>query len=277
MWITFNFVLALFMRHASLGSADDGVTRVSMSQAARLVLRVAFAAFVVAGACLPALAQETRQGPRQDPPQDVRQDPPQDTRQDQPGQFDFYVLSLSWSPSFCAAAAERSEGRPASTQCGPRPYAFVVHGLWPQYDKGFPEYCEQPAPRLDRGLVATMLDLMPAPPLIFNEWDKHGTCAGLAPRAYFETVRKARAAVKIPPDYLDLKEQLSVAPAAVADAFIKANSGLTQGGIAVACDGKRLTEVRLCLSKDLQFRDCPEIAKRSCGRDQVVMPPVRGG
>jgi ribonuclease T2 len=31
----------------------------------------------------------------------------QDQRQDTPGQFDFYVLSLSWSPSFCAAAAER--------------------------------------------------------------------------------------------------------------------------------------------------------------------------
>ncbi|MFZ2077142.1 MAG: ribonuclease T, partial [Xanthobacteraceae bacterium] len=97
----------------------------------------------------------------------------QDPRQNAPGQFDFYVLSLSWSPSFCAGAAERGAGPAAgNVQCGPRPYSFVVHGLWPQYDRGFPEYCQIPAPRLDRGVVSSMLDLMPAPRLIFNEWDR---------------------------------------------------------------------------------------------------------
>jgi ribonuclease T2 len=201
--------------------------------------------------------------------------PAQDARQDTAGEFDFYVLSLSWSPSFCAAAADRN--RAGGPECGARPYSFVVHGLWPQYDKGFPEYCQQPAPRLYRGIVSSMLDLMPAPHLIFNEWDKHGTCSGLSPRAYFDTVRKARAAVKIPPDYVDLQQPLTVTPGAVTDAFIKANAGLSPGAIAIECDRKRLTEVRLCLSKDLQFHDCAEIAKRSCRRDQLIMPPVRGG
>jgi ribonuclease T2 len=116
----------------------------------------------------------------------------EDARQNGAGQFDFYVLSLSWSPSFCAATAERGSARGPTLQCGARPYSFVVHGLWPQYDKGFPEYCQVPAPRLYRGIVSSMLDLMPAPRLIYNEWDKHGTCSGLAPRAYFDTVRKAR-------------------------------------------------------------------------------------
>ena len=174
-------------------------------------------------------------------------------------------------------------GRP-SLQCGARPYSFVVHGLWPQYDKGFPEYCGTPAPRLSRDIVSSMLDLMPAPHLIYNEWDKHGTCSGLSPHAYFDTVRQARAAVKIPPDYIDLKAPLAVAPGAVADAFIKANAGLSAKAMAVECDHKRLTEVRLCLAKDFsagsataQFHDCPEVVKRSCRRDQVVMPPVRGG
>ena len=105
----------------------------------------------------------------------------QDQRQNEPGQFDFYVLALSWSPSFCEAAAERGGLRNASAQCGARPYSFVVHGLWPQYTKGFPEYCHVPAPRLDRGIVSSMLDLMPAPHLIFNEWDRHGTCSGVSP------------------------------------------------------------------------------------------------
>jgi ribonuclease T2 len=190
------------------------------------------------------------------------------------GQFDFYVLSLSWSPSFCAAAAERGDGRGPTPQCGTRPYSFVVHGLWPQYDKGFPEYCEVPAPRLNRAIVSSMLDLMPAPRLIYNEWDRHGTCSGLA-RAYFDTVRKAREAVKIPPQFSDLHEPLNVTPSAVQEAFIKANPGLSAGSMAVECDKRRLTEVRICLSKDLQFRDCSEIARRSCRGDQLVMPPVR--
>jgi len=201
----------------------------------------------------------------------------QDARQNEPGQFDFYVLSLSWSPSFCAAAAERYNGQPSGMQCGARPYSFVVHGLWPQYEKGFPENCLQPSPRLYHGIVSSMLDLMPAPHLIYNEWDKHGTCSGLSPSAYFATVRKARAAVKIPPEYVDLQQPLNVAPSTVRDAFIKANSGLTPAAIAVDCDTKRLTEIRVCLSKDLTFRDCPEVAKRACRRDQVIMPPVRGG
>jgi ribonuclease T2 len=201
----------------------------------------------------------------------------EDARQNEPGQFDFYVLSLSWSPSFCAAAAERDTGRTGSLQCGARPFSFVVHGLWPQYDKGFPEYCQVPAPRLDRAIVSSMLDLMPAPHLIFNEWDRHGTCSGFSARAYFEVVRKARAVVKIPPQYVDLQEPLNVSPAAVEDAFIKANAGMSESGIAIGCDKKRLTEVRLCLSKDLQFRDCPEIARRSCRRDELIMPPLRGG
>ena len=104
----------------------------------------------------------------------------QDPRQNEPGKFDFYVLALSWSPSYCEAAGER--GTPPQQQCGARPYSFVVHGLWPQYENGFPEFCQNPAPRLDRNIVSSMLDLMPAPRLIFHEWDKHGICSGL-PRA----------------------------------------------------------------------------------------------
>src|SRR5271154_2993219 len=177
--------------------------------------------------------------------------PAQDSRQNAPGEFDFYVLSLSWSPSFCEEASERGNGGRSQAQCGGRPFFFVVHGLWPQYEHGFPEYCEQPSPWLDRNIMTSMLDLMPAPGLIFNEWDKHGTCSGLAPRAYFETIRKARAAVKIPPEYLELSEPKTVAPAEIEDAFVKANPGLGPSAIAVTCDRTRLGEVRICMSKDL--------------------------
>ena len=197
----------------------------------------------------------------------------QDARQNQPGEFDYYVLSLSWSPSFCDAAGDRASRQ---AECGERPYSFVVHGFWPQYEKGFPEYCQVPAPRLDRNIVSSMLDLMPAPRLIFHEWDRHGTCSGLPARAYFETVRKARAIVKIPSEFLDIQSELTVTPDGVEEAFVKANPGLTAAAMAVGCDNKRLREVRICMSRELAFRECTEIERRSCRREKLVMPPVRG-
>jgi ribonuclease T2 len=222
----------------------------------RFVVRAAFAALacvsMLAGACA------------------------QDARQNRPGQFDFYVLSLSWSPSFCEAAGER--GTPPQNQCGARPYSFVVHGLWPQYEKGFPEFCQVPAPRLNRDLMRSMLDLMPAPGLIYNEWDKHGTCSGLAARGYFETVRKARAVVKIPDAYIELKAPLTATPDEIEEAFVAVNPGLARDAIAVTCDNRRLREVRICFGKDLRFRSCPEVDTHgACRLERVIMPPVRGG
>jgi ribonuclease T2 len=197
-------------------------------------------------------------------------------RSHQPGQFDFYVLALSWSPTFCQETAER--GREQREQCGMgRPYAFIVHGLWPQYERGFPRDCQVPAPRLNREIMNSMLDLMPAPRLVYHEWDRHGTCSGLSAQAYFELVRKARGMVKIPDAYNGPQNTLTVSPDEVEEAFANANPGLPRTGIAVTCGGPRLGEVRICMSKDLRFRECPDVDRRACRRDKLVMPPVRGG
>ena len=202
--------------------------------------------------------------------------PAQDRRQNESGKFDFYVLTLSWSPSFCEASAERGNTSAAQReQCGDRPFSFVVHGLWPQYERGFPEFCQNPPPRLNRNIVSSMLDLMPSPRLVFHEWDRHGTCSGLSPNAFFETVRRARAAVKIPEAYLDVQKPLTVNPDEVEDAFVKANPGMTRAGISVACDSRRLNEVRICMSRDLKFHDCADVDRRACRRDKLLMPPVR--
>jgi ribonuclease T2 len=158
----------------------------------------------------------------------------QDRRQNTPGQFDFYVLALSWSPSYCEAA-------------------------------------------LDRAIVGSALELMPSPRLIFHEWDRHGTCSGLSQHAYFEAVRKARAVVKIPADFIELDKPITVKPDDVAEAFVKANPGLARADLAVACDSKRLSEVRVCLNKDFSFRGCPEVARRACKSDSVALPAMRGG
>lgn len=197
-------------------------------------------------------------------------------RPNEPGRFDFYILSLSWSPSFCEASRERNANRAPDQQCGPRPYSFVVHGLWPQYDSGFPSYCQVPAPRLSREIVGSMLELMPSRRLIYHEWDRHGTCSGLPQDAFFENVRKARAVVNIPDRFVAIAAPLTVTPGDVVDAFVAANPGLSRDGVAIACDSRRLNEVRVCLNKDFSFRGCSEVARRSCRRDTIVMPPVRG-
>ena len=195
----------------------------------------------------------------------------------EPGKFDFYVLALSWSPSFCEASRERGRGTPDQTQCGDRPYSFVVHGLWPQHERGYPAFCQVPAPRLPRAIVDSMLDLMPSPRLVFHEWDRHGTCTGQAAQAYFDNVRKARAVVSIPGEYQSIAKALTVTPGEVTEAFISANPGLTRAGMAIACDRRRLNEVRICLNKDFGFRDCAEVAQRSCRSTTLTMPPVRIG
>src|SRR5262245_38762481 len=52
------------------------------------------------------------------------------------GKFDYYVRSLSWSPQHCAEPAGKSD----TMQChSKRHFAFVLHGLWPQFEKGYPQ------------------------------------------------------------------------------------------------------------------------------------------
>jgi ribonuclease T2 len=120
-----------------------------------------------------------------------------------------------------------------------------------------------------------MLDLMPARRLVYHEWDTHGTCSGLGQRAYFELVRRARGAVKIPAQFDNPQQTLEIKPADIVEAFLKANQGLTAADLALDCDRSRLREVHICLTRDLKFRRCGE-EHRVCRAGMVRMPPVRG-
>jgi ribonuclease T2 len=188
--------------------------------------------------------------------------------------FDFYVLSLSWSPSYCEA--EREDANRQQCASG-RPYAFVVHGLWPQYETGYPESCPTDDPTVPDGLLRGLYDLMPSAGLIRYQWKKHGSCTGLSQEDYFAALRAARGAVDVPAGYRRLDDYRTVDPDAVERDFLAANSGLVAEGIAVTCDRRYLREVRICMTKELSFRSCPEVDRRACTLDTAVMPPVRGG
>jgi ribonuclease T2 len=188
--------------------------------------------------------------------------------------FDFYVLSLSWSPSYCEA-----EGQDANRQqCeGGRPYAFVVHGLWPQYERGYPRDCATGEAEVSNGTLRGLYDLMPSAGLIRHQWRKHGSCSGLSQSDYFSVLRKARESVTVPTEFARLEQYRTVAPDDVERSFLQANASLPAAGIAVTCDKRYLREVRICLTKELDFRACDEVDRRSCRISKAVMPPVRGG
>lgn len=194
------------------------------------------------------------------------------SRSDEPSGFDFYVLALSWSPSYCAAEGERRD----TEQCASgRPYAFVVHGLWPQFERGYPEFCGGRNEQVSRAMTERMLPLMPSRGLIRHQWRKHGTCTGLSQQAYFATVERARRRVAVPPGFARLASYRMVSPDSVAQAFRIANPGLDARSMAVTCDRRFLREVRVCLDKALEFRQCPEVARRACRAPRVAMPPIR--
>jgi ribonuclease T2 len=188
--------------------------------------------------------------------------------------FDFYVLALSWSPSYCEA-----EGADANRQqCGAsRPYAFIVHGLWPQFERGFPQKCATDEPKVSNETLRTLYDLMPSAGLIRHEWRTHGSCTGLAQADYFRVLRAAREKVAIPAGFRRLDGYRTLAPGEAEVEFLKSNPGLPPDGIAVTCDKRYLREVRICMTKDLAFRPCEAVDRRSCRIDRVVLPPVRGG
>lgn len=187
------------------------------------------------------------------------------------GRFDFYVLSLSWSPTHCEA-----EGRErGDLQCAAgRRFGFMVHGLWPQHERGYPADC-----RTDEALrsadVASVADLVPDAGLIRHEWRKHGSCSGLSAADYLATLREAAGRVRIPQAFQRPDNYVMVSPGEVEAAFIAANPGLRADGIAITCEGRRLKEVRVCLTRGLDFRACEEVDRRSCRIDKLVLPPVR--
>jgi ribonuclease T2 len=190
------------------------------------------------------------------------------------GNFDFYLMSLSWSPGFCATPAGQND----PGQCAPgRKFSFVLHGLWPQYEQqGWPEDCS--TEQMDPALVNQMLPMMPSPKLIQHEWQKHGTCSGLTSKEYFDEAGEAFHKFNVPAVYQNLSTPLNVNPAEIRSQLAAANPNIGEQAIVVQCagGGRYLSEVHVCLTKDLAGRRCNrETQAAACRSDSVLMRPVR--
>lgn len=179
------------------------------------------------------------------------------------GEFDYWVLSLSWSPQFCKA-------NPGADQCG-QPRGFIVHGLWPQHERGYPDYCGNPE-RVPNELVERMLPLVPDKKLVNQQWRKHGSCSGLPVGEYFLQVERAWRGVVMPSDLGVNTEGFEATTREVEERFIDANPGFDHDSMALLCKGRWLSEVRFCLGKDFKPRACGEDVDDRCEGTVNVRP-----
>jgi ribonuclease T2 len=201
------------------------------------------------------------------------QDRRADNRQDHAGRFDFYVLSLSWSPTFCASQGGGRTDQQCSTD---KDFRFIVHGLWPQYENGYPDFCDTKEPgRVPQSLGEPLFDMMPSMGLIGHQWRKHGSCTGLTQRDYFGKLREAFSRIKLPADLARGETAVTLSADQIEDKFVAANPGMSRRGISTSCEGRRLEEIRICLTKDLQFRDCAEVDRDGCRISQITLPPAK--
>ena len=188
------------------------------------------------------------------------------------GDFDYYVMSLSWSSAWCAL---EGDGRDDPQCDAGRGLTFVLHGLWPQWEQGWPDYCRTTERDPTRTETATMADIMGGAGLAFYQWKKHGRCAGLSAKDYYGTARTAFDSITIPPVFAQMSKTLRVPAAVVEGAFLESNPGLKRDQITVTCKAGMIQEVRICLTKDLEPRRCGADTIRDCTMKDAVLEAMR--
>jgi ribonuclease T2 len=188
------------------------------------------------------------------------------------GDFDYYVLSLSWSAAWCALEGDARN----DPQCDAgRGFTFVLHGLWPQHEDGWPSFCRTVERDPTRGETAGMADVMGGSGLAFYQWKKHGRCSGLSARDYFRTARGALGEVAIPDLFSRIDQPLALPASVIEDAFLEANPNLDRDEITITCAEGMIQEARVCLTRDLEFRRCGGDVIRDCRLKDAVLKPVR--
>jgi ribonuclease T2 len=183
------------------------------------------------------------------------------------GTFDYYVMALSWSPSFCETHPDEHE------QCEHKGYGFVLHGLWPQYENGGgPENCpttDEP----DRKTVAKALAFMPNRSLVEHEWRAHGACTGLGPEDYFALADRAFAVVHVPQPFTTPATAVRTTTDDLNHAFTRANEHFDESMMSLHCSRGELVEVRVCLDKNLAPRACGKRMQSRCpATAEFVLP-----
>ena len=198
-----------------------------------------------------------------------------DSLEEPTGDFDFYVMALSWSPDYCAS---NDNNDPQQCSIGKK-LDFVLHGLWPQYDQGYPSYCSEE--KMSYDLIDDFVGLYPSEKLYDHEWEKHGTCTGLSPEDYMLWSQALKDSLEIPDAYDAPAEPFRTDAEGLSEAFVSENPDFLSDSFAVYCSGsgRFLKEIFVCFEKSGEPRSCgSEIlgkASRSCGQDSFLVRNTR--
>ena len=188
------------------------------------------------------------------------------------GEFDYYVLALSWSPTWCALEGDRR----GSPQCEDEAdFGWVLHGLWPQYEAGWPSYCPTDARNPSRSDTAAEADLFGTSGNAWHQWNKHGRCTGLSSADYYRLAREAFGRVTRPEIFRQLEQAVRLPASVVEDAFLEDNAGLDADEITITCKAGRIQEARICLTRDLEPRACSGSVARDCRMTDALFDPIR--
>ena len=182
-----------------------------------------------------------------------------------PGEFDYYLLVLSWSPEFC-------HGKPGAPQCREH-RNFVLHGLWPQNNDGsYPANCKttQPAPTD----LSKIKQIMPSE-IVAHEWQKHGTCSGLSGDEYFRLAQTLFASLKIPIDLVAPTRTMTTHPSDFKKDFENSNPALADEDIAIQLRARYLNAVELCFSKGDRPVPTPCLHVSDAKGGTFRIPPVQ--
>ncbi len=188
------------------------------------------------------------------------------------GEFDYYVMSLSWSPNWCAYEGDAR----GSEQCDPHhDHGWILHGLWPQFERGFPSNCPSAKRNPSRGDTNAMSDIMGTGGLAWHQWKKHGRCAGLSADDYFALSREAYGRITRPPLLRKLQEPVRLPASVIEEAFLETNPALGADMITITCRNRYIQEARICMTRALEFRTCGRDVIRDCTQSDAQFDPIR--
>lgn len=190
---------------------------------------------------------------------------------DRAGEFDYYVLSLSWSPNWCSLEGEAQN----SAQCDDdRDLGWVMHGLWPQYEQGWPSNCFAVRLNPSRRMTEAMTDIMGTSGLAWYQWKKHGRCSGMSAEDYFALARRAYTSVTRPEAFRAISDTVQISTEAVEQAFLKDNPQLDADMITITCKGNWIQEARICLTPTLEPRQCGADVIKDCSLQDALLKPI---
>ena len=175
--------------------------------------------------------------------------------------IDYFRLSLSWSPTFCASKKQSEK----YFQCQ-QSFGLIVHGLWPNTKnatniRSHPRNC-----RNDQQIPLDIIDkyfcLMPSEILMQAEWEKHGTCYWSNARDYFEQIQRLYSNINQPNNLENILQNQTISKRLrrewIKQSFLQLNPRLPANAIDIRMinRARKLREIAFCYNSQFNYTDC---------------------